>query len=91
MVVKQEICSVREQHLPDRRFKDHTIIDEVDTELLRRLIYHSAVLEEDPCRRKSVRLKDKFAFEILDLIKWTAIAILTLFEVRDPSGARSTY
>jgi hypothetical protein len=79
MVVEPKIGCVQEDHFPDLGLKDHTLVDEADTELLRRPGHQLAIVEEDFCGRETVGLQDKLALEIMNLIEWTAVAVLTLF------------
>src|SRR6266536_2584149 len=91
MVVEPEVGGVQEEHFPDLGLKDHTLVDEPNTELLRRARNQVAILEEDFCGRKTVGLQDELALEIVNLIEWTAVAVLTLFEVSNPSWPRFVF
>src|SRR6266851_6682188 len=86
MVVEPEIGGVQEEHFANLGLKDHTLIDEIDTEFLCGPRHQLAILEAGVCGRKAIGLQDKFALEILNLVEWTVVAVFPLLEVSWPRG-----
>jgi hypothetical protein len=84
MVVEPKVASIQEEHFADLGLKDDALIDEPDAKPLRCTRHQLAILEEDFCGRESVGFQDELALEILNLIEWTAVAVMTLFEVVKP-------
>jgi hypothetical protein len=88
MVVESEVGRVEEEDFPDQGLENHTFGDEIDTEFLCGSRYNITVLEENLCRGEPVRLQNKLAFQILDIIERVAVAVLALLEIGNPGGPR---
>src|SRR6516162_4964043 len=86
VIVEPEIGGIQEHHLPDPGLEDHALVDVIDAELFRCLPHQLAILQENFCRGKTVRLQDQLALKILDLIERMAVAVLTLLEISDSRG-----
>ena len=84
MVVESKVAGIEAQHFPDLGLKGHTLVDEADAKFLRCTRYQFAILEEDFCGRETVWPQDELALKILNVIEWTSVAVLTLFEVAKP-------
>ena len=88
MVVESEVGGVEEEDFPDPGLENRTLRDKIDTELLCGSRDKITVFEENLCRREPIRLQNKLAFEILDLVERVAVAVLTLLEIGNPGGPR---
>jgi hypothetical protein len=67
MIVKPEVGGIEEEHFSDPRLENDTLIDKINPELLCRLRDQLSILEENLCRRETVRFRMS-----LHSIYWTS-------------------
>ena len=89
MIVEPKVGGIQKHHFPDRGLKDNAFVGKSHAKLLRGLCHQLSVVKKDFRCRKAVGLEDKLALEILDLIEWMTVAVLTLFAVGQGGRLRS--
>jgi hypothetical protein len=75
VVVEPEVRRVQEHHLAELRLQHNPLCQHPDAELRGRPRDEVAVFEKHLRGREAIRLEDQLAFEILDFIEGTAVAV----------------
>jgi hypothetical protein len=89
MIVEPKVGGIQEHHFPDRGLKGNALVGVSYAKLLRRLCHQLSVVKKDFRGSEAIGLEDKLALEILDLIEWMTVAVLTLFAAGEGGRLRS--
>src|SRR5262249_10578835 len=89
IVVEPEVGGIQEHDFPDCGLEDYAFIRKSNAKFVRRLCHELSIVKKDFRGRKRVWLEDQLTLEILNLIEWMAVTVMSLFAVGNGSGLRS--